>query len=149
MSCHKGVEMGPKDDCESWFYLLIDLILVGGLPWKKLYDKSDVLKAKEEARHGSRTGLFGNLKHTDELNKIIDYIDTKAYQDRMDYQYIYKTLELACSNLGFNIDAPYDWEVAKKESDIEKGKEKEQREPQPSSKKELQQPSSKKEPQQI
>ncbi|ETN76187.1 hypothetical protein NECAME_11874 [Necator americanus] len=30
IACHMNIEMGPKDDCESWFYLLLDLILPRG-----------------------------------------------------------------------------------------------------------------------
>ncbi|KAK5965031.1 Tau-tubulin kinase 1 [Trichostrongylus colubriformis] len=30
IACHKGIEMGPKDDCESWFYLMLDLTVPGG-----------------------------------------------------------------------------------------------------------------------
>lgn len=30
IACHKNLEMGPSDDCESWFYLLLDLILPKG-----------------------------------------------------------------------------------------------------------------------
>ena len=85
--------MGPKDDCESWFYLLLDLILVGGLPWKKLNEKNEVLLAKEECRKEKRHTLYTGLKYTVELNKILVYIDSQAYQDRIDYQFIYKSLE--------------------------------------------------------
>uniref|UniRef100_A0A914YEY9 Protein kinase domain-containing protein n=1 Tax=Panagrolaimus superbus TaxID=310955 RepID=A0A914YEY9_9BILA len=30
IACHRNIEMGPKDDCESWFYLLLDLIVPKG-----------------------------------------------------------------------------------------------------------------------
>ncbi|VDM47248.1 unnamed protein product [Toxocara canis] len=30
IACHKRKELGPKDDCESWFYLLLDLLLING-----------------------------------------------------------------------------------------------------------------------
>uniref|UniRef100_A0A0K0CWQ6 Protein kinase domain-containing protein n=1 Tax=Angiostrongylus cantonensis TaxID=6313 RepID=A0A0K0CWQ6_ANGCA len=30
IACHKNVEMGPKDDCESWFYLILDITVPGG-----------------------------------------------------------------------------------------------------------------------
>ncbi|VDM74165.1 unnamed protein product, partial [Strongylus vulgaris] len=29
IACHKGIEMGPKDDCESWYYLMLDLTVPG------------------------------------------------------------------------------------------------------------------------
>ncbi|EGT56243.1 hypothetical protein CAEBREN_00165 [Caenorhabditis brenneri] len=109
LSCHRNIEMGPKDDCESWFYLLLDLILVGGLPWKLLDEKNEVLLVKEECRKEKRHTLYTGLKHTVELNKILVYIDSQAYQDRIDYQFIYKSLEEICVLAGHDIDAPYDW----------------------------------------
>ncbi|CAL2032006.1 unnamed protein product [Caenorhabditis brenneri] len=116
LSCHRNIEMGPKDDCESWFYLLLDLILVGGLPWKKLNEKNEVLLAKEECRKEKRHTLYTGLKYTVELNKILVYIDSQAYQDRIDYQFIYKSLEEACVSAGLDIDAPYDWENSKEQA---------------------------------
>ncbi|CAI2336633.1 unnamed protein product [Caenorhabditis sp. 36 PRJEB53466] len=113
LACHRNIEMGPKDDCESWFYLLIDLILLGGLPWRKISDKNEVMKAKEDCRKDKRSTLYTGIKQTTELNKVLDYIDTRAYQDRVDYQFIYKALTEACSNAGLDIDAPYDWETSK------------------------------------
>jgi serine/threonine protein kinase len=35
MNCHRNMEMGPKDDCESWLYMLLDMIVSAGLPWRK------------------------------------------------------------------------------------------------------------------
>ncbi|CAL2032201.1 unnamed protein product [Caenorhabditis brenneri] len=84
--------MGPKDDCESWFYLLLDLILVGGLPWKKLNEKNEVLLAKEECRKEKRHTLYTGLKYTVELNKILVRVSA-----------------------GIDIDAPYDWENSKEQ----------------------------------
>ncbi|CAI5441190.1 unnamed protein product [Caenorhabditis angaria] len=111
LACHKGTEMGPKDDCESWFYLLLDLILTQGLPWRKISDKNDVLKCKEECRKDKREAMLSGLPHTTELNRILDYIDKQQYHDRVDYDYIYKMLEEACISSGGKIDAPYDWEL--------------------------------------
>lgn len=42
--------MGWKDDCESWFYMLLDLIVPFGLVWRGANDKDTVCKLKEEAR---------------------------------------------------------------------------------------------------
>ncbi|KAF1770843.1 hypothetical protein GCK72_002667 [Caenorhabditis remanei] len=118
LACHRSTENGPKDDCESWFYLLIDLILVGGLPWRKITDKNDVLKCKEECRKEKRHTLYTGIKHTTELNKILDYIDSRAYQDRVDYAFIYKALGEACTSAGLDIDAPYDWEKEREKESL-------------------------------
>ncbi|EGT50453.1 hypothetical protein CAEBREN_30280 [Caenorhabditis brenneri] len=113
LSCHRNIEMGPKDDCESWFYLLLDLILVGGLPWKKLKERNEVLLAKEECRKEKRQTLYTGLKNSVVLNIILIYIDSQAHQDRVNYQFIYETLKEICVLAGHDIDAPYDWEISK------------------------------------
>ncbi|KAI6172545.1 Protein kinase domain-containing protein [Aphelenchoides besseyi] len=41
INCHKNLELGPKDDVESWFYLVLDMIVTSGLPWKKYTEKAD------------------------------------------------------------------------------------------------------------
>lgn len=115
IACHRNTEMGPKDDCESWFYLLLDLIVPSGLPWRKLSDKHEVLKEKEECRKDKRSSLFAGLRQTDYLSKVLDYIDGRAYQDRVDYQFIYKNLAEACKVCNLDIDSPYDWELQKPE----------------------------------
>ncbi|CAC35855.1 Protein kinase domain-containing protein [Caenorhabditis elegans] len=76
LACHRFTELGPRDDCESWFYLLLDLILPRGLPWRKMNEKGEVLKEKEECRKEKRDKLFYGIKHASELNKILDYIDS-------------------------------------------------------------------------
>ena len=34
IACHKGQELGKKDDCESWLYMLGDVSNPEDLPWK-------------------------------------------------------------------------------------------------------------------
>ncbi|RCN38721.1 hypothetical protein ANCCAN_15371 [Ancylostoma caninum] len=111
IACHKGIEMGPKDDCESWYYLMLDLTVPGGLIWKRMADKHEVLKVKEECRTTRREAMLGNLKCKDELWRIIDYIDKLQYHDHVDYTYIYKLLEEGALQAGGNVNNPYDWEV--------------------------------------
>ncbi|WKX97911.1 hypothetical protein Q1695_013534 [Nippostrongylus brasiliensis] len=110
IACHKGIEMGPKDDCESWFYLMLDLSVPGGLIWKRMADKHEVLKVKEECRTTKRDAMFGPLKCKEELGTVLDYIDKLQYQDHVDYTYIYKMLEEAALTAGGNVKNPYDWE---------------------------------------
>ena len=78
LSCHRGVEGGYKDDCESWFYLMLDLIHKDGLPWRKMADKNEVLAVKENCRvkpSGPRDQLFSGLPCKENLAKLLDYID--------------------------------------------------------------------------
>ncbi|VDK82035.1 unnamed protein product [Cylicostephanus goldi] len=103
--------MGPKDDCESWFYLMLDLTVPGGLLWKRMADKHEVLKVKEECRTTRRESMLGPLKCKEELWRVLDYIDKLHYHDHVDYSYIYKLLEEGAIISGGNIKNPYDWEV--------------------------------------
>uniref|UniRef100_A0A0M3IJP7 Protein kinase domain-containing protein n=1 Tax=Ascaris lumbricoides TaxID=6252 RepID=A0A0M3IJP7_ASCLU len=89
IACHKRKELGPKDDCESWFYLLLDL---------------------EECRNLYRDKLFHGLKCKDEFGKIMDYIDSLHYEDRVDYSFIYEMLRTAAAVCDANLADPYDWE---------------------------------------
>uniref|UniRef100_A0AC35FXK3 Protein kinase domain-containing protein n=1 Tax=Panagrolaimus sp. PS1159 TaxID=55785 RepID=A0AC35FXK3_9BILA len=92
LSCHRNHEMGPKDDCESWFYLLLDLVVSSGLPWRKEADKKAVQKIKEDSRN-NKDVLYGKLKCADELAIILKYLDGLQYADRVDYEYLYNLLK--------------------------------------------------------
>ncbi|CAD5215135.1 unnamed protein product [Bursaphelenchus xylophilus] len=120
LACHRNFDVGPIDDVESWFYLLIDILIPKGLPWKKLSDKHDVRKAKEEFRSkGTFLSTFPDIKYKMELLKIFEYIQQTQYCESVDYNYIYKMLELAAKISNVPIDAAFEWENAKsKESSV-------------------------------
>ncbi|KAI6231711.1 Tau-tubulin kinase 1 [Aphelenchoides besseyi] len=127
LACHKNEDMGTKDDCESWFYLLIDIIQINGLPWRKMSDKNEVKECKLRCRiEGSheQDQLYQNQKKCRaELIRIITYLDALLYETPVDYGYIYNLLKLAGENSGVkDIDAPYDWERPdwKQETKVEK-----------------------------
>ncbi|KJH44314.1 hypothetical protein DICVIV_09656 [Dictyocaulus viviparus] len=110
IACHKNMEMGPKDDCESWFYLLLDITIVGGLLWKSKSDKNDVLKVKEQMRTEKRDVAFGLISCREQLYKMLDYIDSLKYHDHVDYEFIYKLAQQAAKCAGGDVNDPYDWE---------------------------------------
>ncbi|TKR67693.1 hypothetical protein L596_023804 [Steinernema carpocapsae] len=110
MACHKNNELGPKDDCESWFYLLLDLIITSGLPWKKIQDRNEVLRVKEECRKDKRDQMFHGVKCKESFGKIMDYIDALHYHDRIDYSYVYDLLKEAAQISGARLEDSYDWE---------------------------------------
>ncbi|KAL6725287.1 hypothetical protein ANCDUO_10392 [Ancylostoma duodenale] len=114
ISCHKNTEMGPKDDCESWFYLLLDIAVPKGIIWRSINDKNEVLKVKEQLRKEKRETALGAMKCKEELGKVLDYIDSLKYHDRVDYEFIYKMLTQAAKTEGGDINDPYDWEKTEK-----------------------------------
>ncbi|CAJ0579628.1 unnamed protein product, partial [Mesorhabditis spiculigera] len=112
LACHRCKEMSFKDDVESWFYLLLDLIVANGLPWKKLTEKNEVMTAKDNARE-KKEGLYGTLKYKDEYHEILLYVDKLEYTDRVDYTYIYEKLKRITTQQGASIDDRYDFEPKK------------------------------------
>jgi hypothetical protein len=49
LATHKLQEVGWKDDCESWVYMVVDLIDTRRLPWQELEDREQVQALKEVA----------------------------------------------------------------------------------------------------
>uniref|UniRef100_A0AC34FYM2 Protein kinase domain-containing protein n=1 Tax=Panagrolaimus sp. ES5 TaxID=591445 RepID=A0AC34FYM2_9BILA len=110
IACHRNVEMGPKDDCESWFYLLLDLLVPKGLPWRRETDKIIVQKIKESCRNNPAL-FFNNIKCEEDLTKIFLYLSKLEYTDTVDYEYIYQLLQEAGKTCQVDLSAPYEWEV--------------------------------------
>ncbi|KAJ1354768.1 hypothetical protein KIN20_011800 [Parelaphostrongylus tenuis] len=82
IACHKNLEMGPKDDCESWFYSMLVITISGGL----FFDRAHVAQWLEDA-------ALGGVPCIEELSKMLDYTDSLKNHDHVDYDYIYKLLE--------------------------------------------------------
>ncbi|XGW27374.1 hypothetical protein V3C99_007739, partial [Haemonchus contortus] len=118
IACHKNAEMGPKDDCESWFYLVLDITMPKGLIWRTVTNKDETLKLKEEMRTTKRDAALSGVKCKEELSKVLDYIDTLKYSDHVDYEFIYKSLTKAAKTAGGDINQPYDWEKPAERSKI-------------------------------
>src|SRR5687768_5793167 len=49
LATHKQKELGRKDDCESWIYMIVDMIGKKRLPWQELDDRVKVQGMKEKA----------------------------------------------------------------------------------------------------
>uniref|UniRef100_A0A7E4ZUP2 Protein kinase domain-containing protein n=1 Tax=Panagrellus redivivus TaxID=6233 RepID=A0A7E4ZUP2_PANRE len=110
LACHRNLEMGPKDDCESWFYLLLDLIVPKGLPWRRESEKVAVQKIKDACRQNTEM-FFNKIKAENDLVKIIKYLDGLEYTDTVDYEYIYQVLNEAGKTCGVDLTALYEWEL--------------------------------------
>ncbi|KAI6189511.1 Tau-tubulin kinase 1 [Aphelenchoides bicaudatus] len=111
---HKNKELSKKDDCESWFYMLVELISATGLPWKDLSNKTVVLDLKVKSRQkGTKEYnlLYEELKRCKrDFIEIITYIDKLQYADTPDYEFIYEILKEAANNCKVKLDSPFDWE---------------------------------------
>ncbi|CAD5216786.1 unnamed protein product [Bursaphelenchus xylophilus] len=109
ITCHNGFDVGPIDDVESWFYLLLDISVPKGLPWKRLGDKHAVKRSKEVMRERF-LHIFSDLKYKEIFNQILGYIKDVKYHETVDYNYIYNLIALSAKTAGVNLDDPYDWE---------------------------------------
>uniref|UniRef100_A0A915PWZ1 Protein kinase domain-containing protein n=1 Tax=Setaria digitata TaxID=48799 RepID=A0A915PWZ1_9BILA len=120
LACHRGKELGPKDDCESWLYMMVDYTNPNGLTWKQDKERKKVETRKVEARTSDgKKRLFENMSEKD-MSDIMDYIDKLDYQDRVDYQYLYGKIRKAALTANVQIDEPYDWEMQEEPDDEER-----------------------------
>uniref|UniRef100_A0A1I7Z0H5 Protein kinase domain-containing protein n=1 Tax=Steinernema glaseri TaxID=37863 RepID=A0A1I7Z0H5_9BILA len=118
LSCHKGKENGPKDDCEAWLYMMIDLCNPEGVTWRRVLDREKVFELKEEARtQKGKERIFKDMA-VNEWSTMMDYIDKLGYQDKVDYAYLYQMLDEGAKTLKADMAAPYDWDTShQKEGD--------------------------------
>uniref|UniRef100_A0AC34Q8W5 Protein kinase domain-containing protein n=1 Tax=Panagrolaimus sp. JU765 TaxID=591449 RepID=A0AC34Q8W5_9BILA len=112
LAAHNEQEQSPKDDLESWFYLVVETIN-GNLPWAE-YRKNDrelVKTLKQNVRNVETTHQF--LKHCPkvEFRRILSYLDGLTYFSQPDYNYLRQLINLAMKNNKIDPDEPYDWEI--------------------------------------
>ncbi|KAL7071203.1 hypothetical protein ACQ4LE_009619, partial [Meloidogyne hapla] len=104
ISAHKNKEMGRQDDLWSLFYMLIEF-LNGSLPWRRIKDKDEVGRMKEEA--DIRELLDGNPS---ELHHFAEHLSGLTYADLPDYELLEDCLCVAMKRLGIGPNDPFDWE---------------------------------------
>uniref|UniRef100_A0AC34Q7M6 Protein kinase domain-containing protein n=1 Tax=Panagrolaimus sp. JU765 TaxID=591449 RepID=A0AC34Q7M6_9BILA len=103
VTAHKNKEMGRHDDLFSLFYMLVEF-LQGALPWRKIKDKDEVGRMKEEANYEQ---LLEGCPS--ELLQIPLHLKTLGYSDEPDYDLLETILRGVISRLQINMDDPYDW----------------------------------------
>uniref|UniRef100_A0A8C4SNT5 Tau tubulin kinase 2a n=1 Tax=Erpetoichthys calabaricus TaxID=27687 RepID=A0A8C4SNT5_ERPCA len=104
INAHKNKEMGRHDDLWSLFYMLVEF-MVGQLPWRKIKDKEQVGKLKENYDHRLM------LKHLPpEFNVFLDHICSLDYFTKPDYQLLMSVFEKSMKNFSVVENDPYDWE---------------------------------------
>lgn len=82
VTAHKNKEMGRQDDLWSLFYMLTEF-LQGQLPWRKIKDKDEVGKMKEEA---DLVVLLDDCPH--EMHLFVAHLKVLGYADTPDYVYL-------------------------------------------------------------
>ncbi|EFP07462.1 hypothetical protein CRE_26499 [Caenorhabditis remanei] len=105
LAAHHGRDSARKDDLESLFYVLVEL-LVGTLPWMTMDDPVHVEHSKQVARTvGLRDFLSGCSK---QLVHILLYIDNLRFYDAPDYAMIRGLLHSALES--YPHDTAFEWE---------------------------------------
>lgn len=105
VTAHKNKEMGRQDDLWSLFYMLTEF-LQGQLPWRKIKDKDEVGRIKENVDLES---LLEDCPS--ELHLFAAHLKTLAYPDTPDYDYLESLLNQVIIKNGILWDEPYDWEL--------------------------------------
>uniref|UniRef100_A0A915B765 Protein kinase domain-containing protein n=1 Tax=Parascaris univalens TaxID=6257 RepID=A0A915B765_PARUN len=105
VSAHKNKEMGRQDDLWSLFYMLVEF-LQGSLPWRKIKDKDEVGRLKEEL----------NLDRfldgcPQELHDFAAHLRTLSYPDEPNYDLLEMALKSILIRHNVNLEEPYDWEI--------------------------------------
>ena len=104
ISAHRAVELGRHDDLWSLFYLLMEF-LHGQLPWRRLKEKEEVAKVKEEFDHNEfLVGL------PVEFEMILRHLQRLDYFSCPDYSLLINLFETMIHRYGIPSDGPMDWE---------------------------------------
>ncbi|KAK5975592.1 Protein kinase domain-containing protein, partial [Trichostrongylus colubriformis] len=105
VSAHKNKEMGRQDDLWSLFYMIAEF-LQGQLPWRKIKDKDEVGRMKED--------VDLNMLLEDcpgELHQFAAHLRLLSYPDLPDYELLESLLIQIIHKNSFSMDEPYDWEL--------------------------------------
>ncbi|VDN06801.1 unnamed protein product [Thelazia callipaeda] len=111
LAAHREEELSPKDDLESWFYMLIEMIS-GELPWSDFprTDRIQVQQKKEESRASEALKILLKDCPKVEFRRMLAYIDSLTYYSQPDHGFLTKLLKLAMKKYSIKADEPYDWD---------------------------------------
>ncbi|KAM3716670.1 Tau-tubulin kinase [Dirofilaria immitis] len=112
LSSHRKQEQSPKDDIESWFYMIVEWT-AGSLPWKqfKNQDRDKIMLMKEQSRKSSGINLLLEGCPLPHYRIILQYIDDLQYTSIPDYGYIYFLLKHIAKKNRISPDEPLDHDL--------------------------------------
>ncbi|VDO80072.1 unnamed protein product [Heligmosomoides polygyrus] len=105
VSAHKNKEMGRHDDLWSLFYMIAEF-LQGQLPWRKIKDKDEVGRMKEDV---DLDMLLEDCPT--ELHQFAAHLRALSYPDLPDYELLESLLVQIVNKSAIPMDEPYDWEL--------------------------------------
>lgn len=104
INAHRNLEMGRHDDLWSLFYMIVEFVN-GALPWRKIKDKEQVGKMKQNYDHRLL------LKHLpSDFKQFLEHIEQLSYFVEPDYNMLFGIFERCIKKRGIKMDDPFDWE---------------------------------------
>ncbi|CAI2299121.1 unnamed protein product [Caenorhabditis sp. 36 PRJEB53466] len=107
LNAHKRLDLGRRDDLESWFYGLVEMTR-GTLPWRNIVERSHVQRAKEASRTTGRQQFL--FETPGQYDKIFTLIDGWTFESAPDYQAMHKLLVEAREERHCRDREHWDWE---------------------------------------
>ena len=104
---HDHQEQLRRDDCQSWFYSFLQLLL-GRLPWSGIEGRENVYKIKKETDYESLLSLRPH-----QIVEIHDILFSLPHEAEPPYEEIIGLLEEAFEENNFSWNDPYDWDHIK------------------------------------
>ncbi|VDM95753.1 unnamed protein product [Thelazia callipaeda] len=118
INAHNFSEQCRKDDLESWFYMIVEMI-AGSLPWSSYDPKKEYLLVGEWKTFARGPGRCRLLQSTPaEFNDILRTIDETAFNDRPRYRIIQSLIHQTMDRLQIDKKQPFEWQ----ETDMRKTK---------------------------
>ncbi|CAI2349154.1 unnamed protein product [Caenorhabditis sp. 36 PRJEB53466] len=115
MAAHDNKEQSRKDDLESWWYMICEM-MVFDIPWKQCrgVDRDNVKKSKMKLREDETYFKFLFRKAGyEQMSAILFYLDKLEYTSIPDYDYIYHQLQNVAFVNSIAPKTPLDWDPKK------------------------------------
>lgn len=104
ITAHNSEEQTRRDDIESWFYCLLQIML-GQVPWSQYRKRDDMKIVKETIDY--HTFL---AEYPPQIAECWDLIPPSGNTDAPPYDDLILAIQEAIENEGINWSDPYDWE---------------------------------------
>uniref|UniRef100_A0A914M1D1 non-specific serine/threonine protein kinase n=1 Tax=Meloidogyne incognita TaxID=6306 RepID=A0A914M1D1_MELIC len=109
VTMHKMEELGHKDDCESWIYMVVDMVNENRLPWHMVTDVDEVERMKRKAIAEPKR-LFPKTEER-EFMEIVKYLNGLHYVDKIDYKWIREMVRRVAKRRNCSLLGQFDWQI--------------------------------------
>ena len=111
INTHLGIEQSRRDDLESLGYVMI-YFLRGSLPWQGLKAKNPCEKYNKIMKTKMQTSLENLCKEfPNEVENFLHYTRDLMFDEKPDYNYLFKLLKDISDKNNIQIDNIFDWNL--------------------------------------